>query len=115
METLKEKRPVLQFDGKQVKEIEEYLNITDTVERIAISVTSPEIDNTNDILHGVVQAENSKGIDQADVILILLEYYNIADQIFAICCDTTASNAGVFVGAITILTNILNIARRHPT
>ena len=111
METLKGKRLVLLYDGKQIKEMEENLNITVTVtvERIAVSVTSPNIDNTNDILLGVVQAESSKGVDQADVILNLLEYYDIVDQIFAKCCDTTASNNGVFVGAITIFTNILNI------
>ena len=109
METLKGKRLVLHFDGKQMKEMEDNLNITVTVEKITISVTSPDIDDTNYILLGVVQAESSKGIDQADVILNLLEYYIIVDQIFAICCDTTASNTGVFVGAITILANILNI------
>ena len=63
METLKGKRLVLHFDGKQIKEMEENLNITVTVERIAISVTSPDIDDTNDILLGVVQAESSKGVD----------------------------------------------------
>ena len=83
METLKGKRLVLHFDGKQIKEMGENLNITVTVERIAISVTSPDIDDTNDILLGVVQAESSKGVDQADVILNLPEYYNIVDQIFA--------------------------------
>jgi hypothetical protein len=70
-------------------------------------VISPDIEG-EDILLGVVQAASSKGCDQAEVILNLLEYYNIVDQIYAVCCDTTSSNTGVFSGAITVLTNILN-------
>ncbi len=62
-----------------------------TVERIVISVTSPDLEDADDILLEVVQAESSKGSDQADVILSLLEYYDIVDQIFAVCWDTTSS------------------------
>jgi hypothetical protein len=119
MTTLKGKKLCLHFDGKQVKQIEEDLNITVTVERIAISVTSPDLDDTDDILLGVVQASSSKGCDQADVILNLLEYYDIVDQIFAVCCDTTSSNTGVFSGAIVLLSTILDtpllwfLCRRH--
>lgn len=117
--TLKGKKLCIHFDGKQVKQIEEDLNITTTVERIAISVTSPDIDDSDDILLGVVQAASSKGCDQAEVILNLLEYYDIVDQIFAVCCDTTSSNTGAFSGAIVILSSILKIpllwflCRRH--
>ena len=97
-----------------MKQIEEDLNITVTVERIAISVTSPDLDDTDDIL-----LASSKGCDQADVILNLLEYYDIVDQIFAVCCDTTSSNTGVFSGAIVLLSTILDtpllwfLCRRH--
>ena len=65
------------------------------------------------------QAVSSKGSDQADVILNLLEYYDIVDQIFAVCCDTTSSNTGVFSGAVVLLCTILNTpllwfpCRRH--
>ena len=119
MTTLKGKKLCLHFDGKQIQQIEENLNITVTCERIAISVTSPDIEDTDDILLGVVQAESSKGCDQADVILNLLEYYDIADQIFAVCCDTTSSNTGEWSGAIALLASILNVpllwflCRRH--
>jgi hypothetical protein len=69
----------------------------------------------------VLQAASSKGCDQAEVILNLLEYYNIVDQIYAVCCDTTSSNTGGFSGVIRVpvLTNILNtpllwfLCRRH--
>jgi hypothetical protein len=108
IETLKGKRLCLHFDGKLVKQIEENLDVTVTVERIAVSVTSPDMEDKDDILLGVVQAESSKGSDQAHVILNLLEYYEVADQIFAICCDTTSSNTGAFSGAITVLTQVLN-------
>ena len=40
--------------------------------------------------------------------LNLLEHYGIVEQVFAICCDTTASNTGVHKGAIQILTKILD-------
>ncbi len=89
--------------------MEEDLNVTVTVERIAVSVTSPDIEDSDDILLGVVQAESSKGSDQAHVILNLLEYYEVADQIFAVCCDTTSSNTGAFSGAISVLSKFLNV------
>ena len=59
METVKGKRLALHFDGNQTKDMEENLNITVTIERIAISWTSLIIDDTNDTLIGVVQAERS--------------------------------------------------------
>ena len=65
---------------------------TVTVERIIISVTSPDLGDADDILLGVVQAVSSKGSDQACVILNLLEYHDIVDQIFAVCWITTSSN-----------------------
>lgn len=89
------------------------------VEKIAISVTSPDLGDADDILLGVFQAVSSKGSDQADVILNLLQYYDIVDQTFAVCCDTTSSNTSVFSGAIVLLCTILNTpllwfpCRRH--
>ena len=58
------------------------------MEKIATIVTSPDFGDSDDILLGVVQAASSKGSDQADVILNLLQYYDIVDHIFAVCCDT---------------------------
>jgi hypothetical protein len=43
------------------------------------------------------------------VILNLLDYYEVVDQMFAICCDTISSNTGAFSGAISVLTKALNI------
>jgi hypothetical protein len=89
------------------------------VEKISISVTSPDLGDVDDILLGVFQAVSSKSSDQADVILNLLEYYDIVDQTFAVCCDTTSSNNCVFSGAIVLLCTILNTpllwfpCRRH--
>ncbi len=99
MNTLKGKRLCLHLDGTQMKQIEDDLDITVTVERIATSVTSPDFGDSDDILL-VVQAAPSKGSDQADVILNLLEYYDIVDLVFAVCCDTTSANKGVFSGAM---------------
>ena len=84
-----------------------------------MSVTSPDMDDTDDELLGIVQTASSKGSDQAVAILNLLEYFNIVDQIFAVCCDTTASNTGIHSGAVVILSSILNtlllwfLCRRH--
>ena len=117
--TLKGKKLCVHFDGKRVKQIEEDLKITVSVERIAVSVTSPDMDDTDDVLLGVVQAASSKGSDQAVAILNLLEYFNIVDQIFVVCSDTTASNTGIHSGAVVILSSILNtpllwfLCRRH--
>ena len=77
--TLKRKRLCLHFDGKQLNQTEDDLDITVTVERIGTSVTSPDFGDSDDILLGVVQAASSKGSDQADVILNLLEYYDIVE------------------------------------
>ena len=52
------------------------------MEQIAISVTSPSLGDTDDILLGVAQAASSKSCDQADVILYL-SYYDI-EQFFIV-------------------------------
>ena len=109
IELLQGKRLVLHFDGKIVREISEEKNISENVERIAVSVTSPDFDDRDDILLGVLQIENSKGSEQAKNILQLLEFYEITDNIFAICSDTTSSNTGVHSGAIVLLTSALDI------
>ncbi len=58
---------------------------TVTVERIVISVISSDLGDADDILLGVVQAVSSKGSNQADVILSLLDYYDI-DCRSDLCC-----------------------------
>ncbi len=85
-----------------MKQIEDDLDINITVERIATSVTSPYIGDSDDILLGVVQAASSKDYGQIDVILNLLEYYDIVDQTLAVGCNTTSSNTGVFSGAMML-------------
>lgn len=120
MEKIKGKRLILHYDGKKVKELEEYSHITVSKERIAISVSSPDLDETNDILLAIVESESSKGIDQADVILQTLNFFEItSDQIIGVCCDTTASNTGRENGANVIIGAMLDkpllwfMCRRH--
>ncbi len=55
-------------------------------------MTSPDVSENNNIFLGFAQAESSKGSDQAHVILNQLDYYEVVDQMFAICCDTTSSH-----------------------
>ena len=119
MDTLKGKHLYLHFDGKQVKQMEKDLKIIVSYERIAISVTSPDIDDIDDILLGVVQTPSSKGSDQVEAILKNLEYYDITDNIYAICCDKTASNTGSYNGTGAILASTFDVlllwfmCRRH--
>ena len=119
MDTLKGTHLYLHFDGKQVKQMEKDLKIIVSYERIAISVTSPDINDTDDILLGVVQTPSSKGSDQVEAILNILEYYDITDNIYATCCDKTASNTGSYNGAGAILASTLDVlllwfmCRRH--
>ena len=49
-------------------------------ERIAISVTSPDIDDSIDILLGVVQTPCSKDSDQVDAILNITDIMNQEDR-----------------------------------
>ena len=58
MTTMKGKRFSILFYGKQVKQVED-LNVTVSIKRIAVSVTSPDLDDSNYILE-VVQAASSR-------------------------------------------------------
>ena len=66
MTTLKGKGFSILFNCKQVKQVED-LNITVSIERIPDSVTSPDLDDSNDILLGAVKAASSRARDKADV------------------------------------------------
>ena len=58
MTTLKGKRFSILFYGNQVKQVED-LNVTVSIKRIAVSVTSSDLDDSNYILLEVVQAASS--------------------------------------------------------
>ena len=57
------KKLLLHIDNKLCNEWDVKNNITVIMERIAVSVTAPEDDNSSDILLGVFQANSSKGKD----------------------------------------------------
>ena len=59
MTTLKGKRFSILFYGKQVKQVED-LNVTVSIKRIAVSVTSPDFNDSNYIRLKVVQAARSR-------------------------------------------------------
>ena len=69
MTTLKGKRFSILFNGKQVKQVKqvEDLNVTVSIERIAVSVVSPDLDDSNYILLLVAQAARPRVRDEADV------------------------------------------------
>ena len=59
MTTLKGKRFSILFYCKQVKQVED-LNVTVSIKRTAVSVTSSDLDDSNYILLEVVQAASSR-------------------------------------------------------
>ena len=108
VDVLKGKKLIVHFHGKLVRQLEEENDLTVNCERIVVSVTSPDLEWRVDFLLGMVQAKNLTGSEQANLILDLLEYYDIVDNIIGVCCDTTASKTRKFAGAVTILSTILN-------
>ena len=66
---------VLHFDTKLVKHYGTEVKISETVERLAISVSSAET-RSLDFLLGILEVPSSKGKDQALAIQSLVEYYD---------------------------------------
>ena len=60
-----------------IKQIDD-LEVTVPIGRIAVSVTSPDFEDQEDILLGVVQSNSSKGVDQVEVVASPL--FNIAKE-----------------------------------
>ena len=99
---------MLHFDGKIVKHIEDEMRQRITYNRIAISVTSPQLGEKDDL--GVIPCPSGKGQDMAVYIQNLLDYYEITENIIAVCTDTTESNTGSKNDAIVfvILSHVLD-------
>jgi len=91
---MKDKLLVVHFDGKLVKHIEEESRKRVTADRMAVSVTSPEFSSKQDLLLGVVPLESGKSEEMAIILQNLMEYFEISEDIFAFCADTTVSNTG---------------------
>ncbi len=86
--------------------MEDDLDISVTVEKIATSVTSTDFRDSDYKMTFYLELFKQrlpKALINVDVILNLLEYYDIVDKILAVCCDTTSSNTGVFSGISAIL------------
>ncbi len=99
--TMKGKWLCLHFDGKQVKQIEEDWSLL-SLRKGLLSVSNcltwgKQMTFYLELFRQCLQKA------QADVMLNLREYYDSVDQIFAMCCDTTSSNTGVFSGAVVLL------------
>ena len=77
------------FDGKKLKELTE--NKLQTVERMAVLVSSPYLDSGPELL-GVPAISGSGGEEQVKDILILLRKYHVLDKVIGGCFDTTNSN-----------------------
>ena len=117
---------ILHFDTKLVIETTAE-NITRQIERLAVSVTSPnaksvlELDELDDELLGVIEAESGKGEDQAVEIYNLVISYGLEEDIFGVCTDTTSSNTGKYKGAIILLEGYFErsllwfMCRRHSS
>lgn len=108
-EEMKGKHLVLHFDGKILKHLDEETNQSVMRDRVAVSISSPEFVEKGDRLLGILPTESGKAIDETMTIHNLLEYYEICEDIFAICADTTSVNTGVHSG---IIMNIAHILKR---
>ena len=91
------------------------------VERLAVNVTCEAEFPGEDFLLGVIPVDSSKGVDVAEGIFSLLQKYELTDEIYSICTDTTASMSGVRNGLIVLLQNKLKrsvlwtLCRRHSS
>jgi hypothetical protein len=90
---------VVHWDGKMLPDL---LN-TKTADRLPIVVSSGEVE----FLLGVPELENSSGIEQATNVHEMLIDWGIADNVKALCCDTTSSNLGHLNGAAVNLEKLL--------
>lgn len=106
---------ILHFDGKLVKDYTD--GRVSTRERCSILVSSPELEE--DVLIGVPTITSSAGVHQVEGLIPLLDEWGIRDNIFGICCDSTATQTGKYAGAIQLLQTELKqpvvwiICRRH--
>lgn len=89
---------IVHFDTKKVDQIEDSLYLNRTVERLAVNVSSPDVEKL-DVLLGILEIESSRGKDQANAIWEALCGWGIDEQVIGFCCDTTASNTGKYSGA----------------
>jgi hypothetical protein len=94
---------IIHFDTKLVKHYRTDQKMSKTVERLALSISSPQVNEPLDFLLGVLEIKSTKGQDQAIAIQNILEYYELTDQIIGCSADTTASNTGKYKGAIKFL------------
>ena len=68
---------------------------------------------------GIPRIQSSAGSHQVDGLLPLLEEWGIKENLFSVCCDSTATQTGIYAGAITLLQRELEqnviwlICRRH--
>jgi hypothetical protein len=68
----------LHFDTKLVREYKTEVKLSETVERLTNSVSSPE-PGSLDFLLGVLEVPSSKGKSQALAIQSFVEYYDLTD------------------------------------
>ena len=98
------------WDGKILEDI---TGCKDT-ERLPILVSA----DGNSKLLAVPKLSSGKGIDITNAVIECLEDWNLANNIQAMCFDTTASNTGNKQGACTIIESklgrsLLQLACRH--
>ena len=98
---------VVHFDTKKVDQIEDDLYVNRTVERLALNVSSPDVEKL-DVLLGIFEIDSSKGENQANAVWEALCSWDIIDQIIGFCCDTTSSNTGKYAGVCASLSTSLS-------
>lgn len=85
----------LQWDGKLLPALPGKKNVN------RVPVIAPS--NVNEQLLKVSAVDSGTQIEQGNVIFNLLNDWCITEKVQTFCCDTTATNTGVFKGACFLL------------
>ena len=97
---------VVHYDGISLEQLQE--GKTSVKKRISVVVTSPNL-QSDQVLGVPITASNS-GKDQRDVVLKVIEEWDIGEYIFGLAFDTTSDNTGKNKGSVVLLEKSLGSA-----
>ena len=100
-----DKRLVGHFDGKLMKELEDNKDMkVDRVkeDRMAVLVTSPDLEDKEQLL-GILALKDGTGKSQQQGVMELMVEWGAWNHLVGLVYDTTASNTGIWRGAVTLI------------
>ena len=93
------------YDGKLMEELVDNKNVKvdrEKEDRMAVLVTSPDLVNKEQLL-GILALEEGSGRMQQEGVQDLMVEWGAWDNLMGLVYDTTASNTGVWNGAVTLI------------